>query len=210
LLPIQTKVVKVDQTKIAEARDELFVARCANRRTGGVNRDLPPELIQDIASWSERFPRFIDELVRIGRFTPSDYMRSLSEVVLTLGRHGGSVVVGRGAFLILDPSSTLRVRCRAPLDWRVAQMAKRRNMSAADARSMVLRIDAERVDFYRDNFKVDVSEPEHFDLVLDTSRGAAEKASVDAIIDAFEARFGAPKSEFRRRRPPAEVVARLG
>jgi len=154
--------------------------------------------------------RFIDELVRIGRFTPSDYMRSLSEVVLTLGRHGGSVVVGRGAFLILDPSSTLRVRCRAPLDWRVAQMAKRRNMSAADARSMVLRIDAERVDFYRDNFKVDVSEPEHFDLVLDTSRGAAEKASVDAIIDAFEARFGAPKSEFRRRRPPAEVVARLG
>src|SRR5258708_8638645 len=59
---------------------------------------------------------WIDELIQIGRFTPSDYMRNLSEVVLTLGRHGRSVIVGRGAFLILDPQRTLRVRCHAPLD----------------------------------------------------------------------------------------------
>ena len=136
-------------------------------------------------------------------------MRNLSEVVLTLGRHGGSVIIGRGAFLILDARSTLRVRCRAPLDWRVAQMAKRRNMSAADARAMVLRIDAERVDFYRDNFDVDVRDPEHFDLVLDTSKAAAEEASVDAIVEAFEVCFGSLKSELRWVRPPAESVARL-
>jgi cytidylate kinase len=151
--------------------------------------------------------RWIDELVRVGRFTPSDYMRNLSEVVLTLGRHGGSVVVGRGAFFILDARFTLRVRCRAPLDWRVAQMANRRNLSEAEARAMVLRIDAERVDFYSENFNVDVRQPEHFDLLLDTS-ATPEQASVEAIIGAFEARFGPPKSEMRMRGASTETVAR--
>src|SRR6185503_18056796 len=37
--------------------------------------------------------RWMDELVQIGRFTPSDYMTNLSELVLTLGRHGKSVIV---------------------------------------------------------------------------------------------------------------------
>jgi cytidylate kinase len=75
---------------------------------------------------------------------------------------------------------------------------------------MVLRIDAERVDFYRDNFGVDVRDPEHFDLVLDTSKAAAEEASVDAIVEAFEVCFGSLKSELRWVRSPAESVARLG
>jgi cytidylate kinase len=151
--------------------------------------------------------RWIDELVRIGRFTASDYMRNLSEVVLTLGRHGGSVIVGRGAFFILDARFTLRVRCRAPLEWRIAQMAKRRNLTEAEARAMVQRIDAERVEFYRDNFDVDVRQPEHFDLLLDTS-ATGEKECVEAIALAFEARFGPPKSEMRLRGASAEPVAR--
>jgi cytidylate kinase len=153
-----------------------------------------------IAGW-------IDELVRIGRFTPSDYMRNLSAVVLTLGRHGGSVVIGRGAFFILDARLTLRVRCHAPLEWRIAQIAKRRNLSEADAREMVLRIDGERCDFYRDNFNVDVNEPEHFDLLLDTS-ARTEKENVDAIVEVFESRFGPPKSEVRLRGASADANAR--
>src|SRR5207302_3204692 len=99
--------------------------------------------------------RWIDELVHIGRFTPSDYMRNLSEVVLTLGRHGKSVIVGRGAFFILDSRFTLRVRCHAPLAHRVARYAANHGLPDGDARATVLRIDGEREDFYRENFKVD-------------------------------------------------------
>jgi cytidylate kinase len=146
--------------------------------------------------------RWIDELVRIGRFTPSDYMRNLSEVVLTLGRHGKSVIVGRGAFLILDPRFALRVRCEAPLEWRIAQMAESRKLSGVDARAMVLRIDAERVNFYRKNFKVDLQDRKHFDLLLDT-HATSEKDCVDVIGKEFQARFGAPESETKVR-PSAE------
>ena len=55
-------------------------------RTGGVNRDLPAGLLEDIAQWAERFPKFVDELedlltgnriwkqrtVDIGIMTPED------------------------------------------------------------------------------------------------------------------------------------------
>jgi cytidylate kinase len=115
--------------------------------------------------------------------------------------------VGRGAFFILDARFTLRVRCHAPLEWRVEQMAKRRSIGEAEAREMTLRIDAERVNFYRDNFELDVRQPEHFDLLLDTS-AKAEKECVGAIVEAFEARFGPPKSEMRLRGVSADAAAR--
>ena len=72
-----------------------------------------------------------------GGFAPSDYLRNLSQVVLTLGRHGKSVIVGRGAHLILEPAHTLRVRCYAPLEWRVEQIAQRERISLAGARARV-------------------------------------------------------------------------
>jgi cytidylate kinase len=151
--------------------------------------------------------RWIDELVRIGRFRPSDYMRNLSEVVLTLGKHGSCVIVGRGAFFILDSRITLRVRCHAPLDWRVAQYAKSHDLAEAGARATVLRIDAEREDFYREHFKVDVRDPLHFDLLLNTAE-CDEKECASILAGAFEARFGPPKSQTRMRANPAGDSAR--
>jgi cytidylate kinase len=152
----------------------------------------------------KRVSRWIDELVRIGRFTPSDYMRNLSEVVLTIGRHGGSVIIGRGAFFLLDARHTLRVRCHAPLEWRIAQLARRRGLGEAEAREMVLRIDSERVDFYRENFNVDVREPWHFDLLLNMA-ASSESECVNRILETYDARFAPPKSEARLRGSPADA-----
>src|SRR5438477_12160106 len=141
--------------------------------------------------------RWMDELVQIGRFTPSDYMTNLTELVLTLGRHGKSVIVGRGAFLLLDRHETLRVRFHAPLEWRVEQTAQNGRLSVADARATVVRIDAEREGFYRQTFDIDVRAEQHFDLFLDTSV-RREQASVDMVVAAFQTRFGAPASDGKR------------
>ena len=48
--------------------------------------------------------QWVDELIELNRFRPSDYLRNLSEVVLAMGRHGRSVIIGRGAHVILDPT----------------------------------------------------------------------------------------------------------
>jgi cytidylate kinase len=145
--------------------------------------------------------QWVDELMVVRQFRSSDYLTNLSHVVLTLGRHGRSVVIGRGAHLILDPKSTLRLRCYAPLSWRIAQVAERWELTPADAEAMIKRVDREREAFYRAHFNVDVSEPEHFDFLLNVSTMSLETCA-QVVVDAFEARFSddasmPPKSQVR-------------
>jgi hypothetical protein len=144
--------------------------------------------------------QWVDELMVVRRFQSSDYLKNLSHVVLTLGRHGKSVVIGRGAHLILEPGSTLRLRCYAPLKWRIERVAERWQLTHADAEAMIRRVDGEREVFYRAHFNVDVSEPEHFDFLLNVSTMSLE-ACAQVVVDAFEARFSDAAST-----PPKSVV----
>nr|WP_054696524.1 cytidylate kinase-like family protein [Desulfosarcina cetonica] len=49
---------------------------------------------------------------------PDEVLHVLMKVVGTIGRHGGAIIVGRGANFILPPESRFRVRIIAP--WSVA------------------------------------------------------------------------------------------
>jgi cytidylate kinase len=132
--------------------------------------------------------QWVDELIELNRFRPSDYLRNLSEVVLAMGRHGRSVIIGRGAHVILDPAYTLRVRCYAPFAWRSQQVAARHGLSLARAESLTLRVDAERSAFYREHFDADVADPLRFDLLLNVSTMPLETRSA-IVAAAFEAKF---------------------
>ncbi len=98
-------------------------------------------------------------LIKRGVFAPSDYLRNLSKVVLTLGRHGKGVIVGRGAHFLLDPQATLRVRVIAPLETRVARIAARDGLSEDEARAKILRIDGERIAFNKQHYGADIADP---------------------------------------------------
>jgi cytidylate kinase len=154
--------------------------------------------------------QWVDQLMVVRRFAQSDYLRNLSQVVLTLGRHGRSVVIGRGAHLILDPASTLRVRCYAPADWRIGQVAVRHNLGRSDAQALMERVDAERAAFYRATFNADVSDPEHFDLLMNVSTTSLETCA-EIVAQAFVARFAnvsaPPKSQVRATALAAEPAA---
>jgi dephospho-CoA kinase len=142
------------------------------------------ERVQDgIAEW-------VAGLIRRGVFAPSDYLRNLSNVVLTLARHGRGVIVGRGAHFLLDGKTTLRVRVIAPLELRVARIAGRDSLSEADARAKVLRIDGERVAFNRQHYDADIGDPNHYDLVVNAGTLGVEGAAAQTM-DAFRLRFGA-------------------
>jgi cytidylate kinase len=153
--------------------------------------------------------RWVDELVEKRQFTASDYLRNLSEVVLTFARHGQGVIVGRGAHLILDPELTLRVRAYAPAAWRARQIAERRTISLAQAEVLTTRVDAERAAFYRETFNVDIEQPAQFDLLINASTTSLE-AATEIVIDAFAAKLRrpsvAPKSGVRSALPFAEAL----
>lgn len=131
---------------------------------------------------------WVDELIEMNRFRPSDYLRNLSEVVLTIARHGQSVIIGRGAHVILNPAYTLRVRCYAPFAWRSEQVAARHGLSLARAESLTLRVDAERAAFYREHFDSDVADPQSFDLLLNVATLPLGTRSA-IVAAAFEAKF---------------------
>jgi cytidylate kinase len=142
------------------------------------------ERVQDgIAQW-------VANMIKRGVFAPSDYLRNLSKVVMTLARHGKGVIVGRGAHFILDGAATLRVRVIAPLEMRVARIAKRDSLSDADARAKIVRIDGERVAFNQQHYSRDIADPGNYDLVLNTGTLGVEGAA-EQTIRAFTHRFGA-------------------
>lgn len=148
---------------------------------------------QVVESLDERVQDGISEwvagLMKRGVFTPSDYLRNLSKVVLTLGRHGKGVIIGRGAQFILEPKATLRVRVVAPLETRVARIAERDGLSPETARATIRRIDAERVAFNRQHYGTDIGDPANYDLVVNTGTLGIEGAA-NQVIAAFEGRFG--------------------
>ena len=141
------------------------------------------ERVQDnISAW-------VSGLIKRGVFAPSDYLRNLSRVVLTLGRHGRGVIVGRGAHFLLDPQATLRVRVISPLETRVARIAVRDDLAEGEARAKILRIDGERLAFNKQHYGADLADSTHYDLVVNVGTLGIEHAA-DLTIRAFRARFG--------------------
>ncbi|GMV14162.1 MAG: hypothetical protein AMXMBFR56_23860 [Polyangiaceae bacterium] len=147
---------------------------------------------QLVASLDERarddIEQWVSELMDGGTFSPTDYLRNLTKVILSFGRHGKGVIVGRGAQYILDPKRTLRVRAFAPLDARVRRIATRDGLGRGDARTKILRIDSERTAFYRQHFDRDQSDPHDYDLLLNTATLPVD-ACVDMVVRAFRSRF---------------------
>jgi len=164
--------------------DELIndVAEKAHVREQVV-RSLDERVQDGIAEW-------VAGLIKRGVFAPSDYLRNLSNVVLTLARHGKGVIVGRGAHFLLDTKTTLRVRVIAPLELRVAHIAKRDGLSEEDARAKVLRIDGERIAFNRQHYNADIGDAKNYDLVVNAGTLGVEGAAAQTMC-AFQLRFGA-------------------
>ncbi len=112
---------------------------------------------------------------------PEQYLRYLTEFVTVLGRVGNAVVVGRGVNFILPASSRFAVRIIAPLDTRVKNVASAFGVPLEKAKRRIKNRAAKRRDFVKRNFHVDIDDPLHYDLIINTQRLDVESA-VDAII----------------------------
>lgn len=131
---------------------------------------------------------YIVQAFSSGSLTTSEYLHYLSRVVLTLGRHGRGLIVGRGAHYILDPGETLRLRLVAPLELRIVALVDERGLASDEARAEILRVDAERYAFCRRHYNRDVRDPGDYDLVLNLAQLPPE-ACADLAAAAFRLRF---------------------
>lgn len=131
----------------------------------------------------------IAEILTGSRMSYDEYLGQLSRVVLTLVRHGRSVLVGRGAHHIIDPKSRLAVRVVAPLDQRVKRRVALTGVEWDEAAREVERTDKGRADFIRRHFQADDNDSLNYDITINTAQLSVEQAA-DIVFRAFQARFG--------------------
>lgn len=121
-------------------------------------------------------------------YMKSDYLHGLMQVIHTIATHGGSIVVGRGGNLVLDPASVLRVRLIAPIEDRIRWHIEKTGVSEREARHAVKKMDEERAEFIHDHFRRDIHDPTMYDLVLNASMFSVERVA-DIVLTAYDAKF---------------------
>ncbi len=142
------------------------------------------KLLEDL---DERHISWLQECVEAFGAVPAvregKYVRHLIETMLSLAARGQCVIVGRGSPFVLPPSSTLRVRLVAPFDDRVAATVHDQNLPQHEAASAVRRTDRQRAEYVRLHFLRDPADPQHYDLILNTSQFTMGECA-DLIVDA--------------------------
>ena len=127
---------------------------------------------------------FIASLIQRHYLHPDVYMEHLMKVIAVIGKHGRTVIVGRGANFLLPPDECFRIRITASLDVRVANVARMYHVSEEDAKRRVLQRESRRQAFIRQAFHADIADPRHYDLVINMTR-LKVNAAVNAICGAW-------------------------
>jgi cytidylate kinase len=127
------------------------------------------------------------------------------KVIGAIGRHGGAVLIGRGANFILPPERRLSVRVIAPFDVRATSVARDHQVSEKDARNRITKTDSQRRAFVRKYFNTSIADPLNYDMVVNTG-----SVSIDGAVEAIAGFLGmqaAGKTRDQAQRLSARVAA---
>jgi cytidylate kinase len=153
-----------------------IIARVAEsaKMSEKVVRTLDEKNVSTLDSWLTSF-------FTARHLWPDVYLRHLSKVILTIGKHGNAIIVGRGGHFILPPENTFRIRFIAPLEQRIMRIMKTHKCSREEAESYIAQTENDRSAFIKKYFHEDVGDPAHYDLVLNTANLSVEEAA--AVVE---------------------------
>ena len=126
---------------------------------------------------------FITSLIDDQYIHPDSYLSHLMETVNTIAKHGRAVIVGRGANFILPADEIFSLRVIAPLDLRVKRVAMANRVTTKEAQKRVMHRASKRKAFVRQSFHADISDPKHYDMMINTGKVTTEVAA-EAVIAA--------------------------
>jgi cytidylate kinase len=111
---------------------------------------------------------------------PSDarYKEAITSIINDVADKGNVVIIGRGSQTILrERPGCLHVRTTAPLDLRVQRIAEREAISEEEAKQRVHESDKGQIDYHRKYFKVEPTDPDLYDLTINTEHLPSEEAA---------------------------------
>ena len=97
-------------------------------------------------------------------------LKAVRDVIHTFAAEGCCIILGRaGHEIAADLENALHIRLVGPMEWRVNNIALRRNIPQQEARELVVEMEENREAFRK--FFISKKNPaEHYDLVIDVSR----------------------------------------
>jgi cytidylate kinase len=147
-----------------------------------------------LAAVDERVSSSVHEFVRslvVGDgYGQDEYRANLTKVMGSIALAGAAVVVGRGGQFILGAERALRVRVVCPRDERARRLAARDGLSEAEAARRVRDLGASIATFMRHHFGQDVTDPHHYDVIVNSGTLSLD-AATELVIGAYRAKFGA-------------------
>ena len=127
---------------------------------------------------------FITALVDKDYVYTGDYMSFLKQEIEIIGQIGRGVIIGRGANFILPAEHRFSIRVIAPLDLRIRNISLKFSVSPAEAKKRIRHREQRRKAFVRETFHEDITDPLHYDLIINTARMDLDTA-VETIIGAL-------------------------
>jgi cytidylate kinase len=119
-----------------------------------------------------------------GAVPEEEFVRRTEQVITQIAEHGGGVILGRGAQLVLaGHPGALHIRLDGPRDRRLANIRESMGISAQHAERLLDDIDRTRTAYVRHFYRADPADPALYDLVIDSTRLAAA-ACADMIVTA--------------------------
>jgi cytidylate kinase len=120
-----------------------------------------------LEKYDERKPSFLASLSR----DRDDYLHYLKSALLSEIKDGGCIVIGRGAFAILNElPGVLPVYLISSTDVRVARVKSYFHCDEKRALNIILQSDQDRIGFHKYFFEVDWKDPSNYQLTINTSR----------------------------------------
>ena len=148
---------------------------------------INPNQIKNLLNTADK--NFLDEIV--SSFTVKYYApdakikRAVRDVVRHLAIHGNVVIVGRGSeALTQDIERSIHIKLYAPLKWKVDVIMKRDNISADDAKKLVIQTDKRRLKFVEGYLSKD-QDKVVYDIDFNCAKFSQEEI-IDLIIKAAE------------------------
>jgi cytidylate kinase len=118
----------------------------------------------------------------------SDYTRQLCQVVISMSRLGGVILMGRGGSFILGPRRGFHIRVVCPKEKRIENLMKYKEMTAEEAEKVIDTSDRDRRQFVSKLFDADIDDPRQYDMCLNTSLVDIEEL-VDTAITAINGKM---------------------
>lgn len=139
-----------------------YVARNANVQNEIV-ASIDEKDLTVIESW-------IEGLLKAKIFDRSDYNHHLLQVVTALAIKGGCLFIGRGInFVLANTPNSFHCRIVAPLDFRIKEIAKRKDIDPASAKKEILDIDQSRISFIKKFYHRDINDPTAYSVIYNTA-----------------------------------------